>query len=272
MLKLAVVGKDVSQSDSPAIHAFLLGKWGKKCTYDKISIPPSEFSARAEELLHSYDGLNVTIPFKAEILPFLRELHGEAKVLRAVNTVVCGERAGYNTDGWGFLRMLGGEDWKNKRVLVLGAGGAGRSCISALHSEGAEVFAYERDKERLSTVMELGGIPMKEVPAFGYDVIVNCTGIGMHDTVGMLPSVRIEREGERPASALFEGCKKAVDLIYVPARSAFLRAAEERNIPTVNGASMLFYQAYLADCIFIGKSPDADEARALYCLFTEERI
>ena len=71
MLKLAVVGKDVSKSLSPAMHTFLLKKMGEECTYECVSIPPEEFSARAQEFLERYDGFNVTIPFKTDIIPHL---------------------------------------------------------------------------------------------------------------------------------------------------------------------------------------------------------
>ena len=71
MLKLAVIGKDVSGSLSPAMHTFLLGKMGAACSYEKVSIPPEKFSSRAEELFSRFDCFNVTIPFKADIMPCL---------------------------------------------------------------------------------------------------------------------------------------------------------------------------------------------------------
>ena len=258
MLKLAVIGKDVSKSDSPAIHNFILGKFGVACSYDAISIPPHEFTARAEELFQKYDAFNVTIPFKADILPYLKELKGDAPAFGVVNTVLCRERVGYNTDGYGFLTMLETENItvKGKTVLVLGAGGAGRSCIKKLTEAGAEVFAYERNAERLQEVFqEFGGfIPCSEIEERPYDIIINCTGVGMHNTVGQSPV------GER----LLSLCTAAVDLIYVPAESEFLRIARSLGKKTVNGAAMLFYQAYLADCIYTDRAPSTKEAKALW--------
>lgn len=263
MLKLAVIGKDVSRSLSPAMHKFILGGLGAACEYDAISIPPEEFSSRAEALFGQYDAFNVTIPFKTDIMPYLKELRGDAPVFGAVNTVLCRERAGYNTDGFGFVLMLrnAGISVKNKSVLVLGAGGAGRSCIKKLIEEGSEVSAFERDCNRLNAVHEeFGGFtPLERVPLKAYDIVVNCTGIGMHRTVGQTPV------GEE----LLSLCGAAVDLIYVPAQSEFLRIAEAAGKRTVNGASMLFYQAYRADCIFLGKEPDEEEAKKLWLKFTE---
>ena len=275
MLKLAVLGKDVSQSDSPRIHNFILGRLGKKCTYDKISIPSTEFSDRIEELLSSYDGLNITIPFKGEVIPFLKKLKGDALSFGAVNTVLCKKRMGFNTDGAGFLLMLENEgvELKGKSALVLGAGGAGRSCIRKLTESGAEVYAYERDEERLYAVYaEFGGFtPCKEVPLRNYDIVINCTGIGMHNTVGKTPAIAMEGGGIVPAGEeLLSRCETVVDLIYVPAESEFLRIGRELGKRTVNGAAMLFYQAYYADCIFLKKKPNAAVAKKLYTAYREE--
>ncbi len=273
MLRLAVIGKDVSGSLSPGIHRFVLGKLGIACVYDAVSIPPCEFPSRAEKLLKEYDGLNVTIPFKLEILPFLRETAGDAKTFGAVNTVVCGTRTGYNTDGRGFMLMLENEgvQTRGKTVLVLGAGGAGRSCIKMLLGSGAEVSAYDLSEERLFAVFsEFGGFtPLSEVPAANYSIVVNCTGVGMHDTVGKLPSVK--RDGTEVSSAcLLEGAETAVDLIYTPPISAFLAEGERRGLKTVNGLGMLFYQAYLADCIFLKREADGEEAKRFYQEYREK--
>ena len=126
MLKLAVIGKDVSQSQSPQMHTFILHALGEDCTYDAVSIPPEEFTSRAEGLFETYDAFNVTIPFKTDIMPYLKELKGDAETFGAVNVVLSKSRVGYNTDGMGFLLMLenAGVDVKGKDVLVLGAGGA----------------------------------------------------------------------------------------------------------------------------------------------------
>ena len=153
-LHLAVIGKDVSQSLSPSMHAFILRRLGAECKYEAISIPPEQFAERAEELFERYDAFNVTIPFKGDIIAYLSELRDDAPVFGAVNTVLCRERAGYNTDGFGFLLMLknAGVQVKGRSILVLGAGGAGRSCIKKLTEEGAEVYAYERSEDRLQEV------------------------------------------------------------------------------------------------------------------------
>ena len=268
MLKLAVIGKDVSQSQSPAMHTFLLHALGEECSYEAVSIPPEKFGERAEGLFEAYDAFNVTIPFKTDIMPYLKELKGDAKTFGAVNVVLSESRTGYNTDGMGFLLMLenAGVSVQGKDVLVLGAGGAGRSCIKKLAEAGANVFAYERDEKRLEAVAKEFGcfVPLSEVEARRYDVIFNCTGIGMHKTVGMTPSVRT-KAGEQPVGEeLLSLCDTAVDLIYVPKESEFLRIARTLGKKTVEGGPMLFYQAYYGDCIYVGREPKAEEAKRLY--------
>ena len=272
MLKLAVIGKDVSKSLSPAMHAFLLGKMGAAHTYEAVSIPPARFADCAPALFSRFDAFNVTIPFKADIMPFLGSIEGDARTFGAVNTVVSRTRTGYNTDGLGFLLMLenAGLDIKGRTVLVLGAGGAGRSCIYKLAQAGAAVFAYERSAGRLDAVhAELGGfVPLRTVEPASYDLIVNCTGIGMHDTVGKTPSVRTAR-GEVPVGEeLLSRCGAAVDLIYEPAQSEFLRIAASLGKKTVNGNAMLFYQAYYSDCIYLERAPSAAEAKTFYEQYT----
>ena len=276
MLKLAVIGKDVSQSQSPAMHTFLLHALGEECSYEAVSIPPEKFRERAEGLFETYDAFNVTIPFKGDIMPYLKSIEGDAKSFGAVNTVLSKERRGFNTDGLGFMLMLenAGVNVSGKSVLVLGTGGAGRSCLKKLMERGALVSAYERDTARLKAVYEeFGGFtPLSEVEAKPYDIIFNCTGIGMHNTVGMTPSVRTAA-GEVPVGReLLSLCDTAVDLIYVPAQSEFLRIAAELGKKTVNGASMLFYQAYYADCIYLGRTPDAAEAKGYYIQYQGGKV
>ena len=267
MLKLAVIGKDVSKSLSPPMHKFILGRMGIDCEYEKISLSEEELKERADELFSRFDGFNVTIPHKQTVLPYLKTLEGDAGVFGAVNTVVTHTKAGFNTDGMGFMTML--TDAKipiqNQRVLVLGAGGAGRSCIYALQKAGAVVSAYERDAERLKAVYHdfKGFTPVEKLTAFDFDIIVNCTGIGMHDTVGKLPLVPDDK-GNDCIETLIKNCRAVIDLIYEPKESALLILGKNAGKATLNGEAMLFYQAYAADCIFTGRQMDMRQAKELW--------
>jgi len=273
MLRLAVIGKDVSKSLSPEMHRFILDRMGYACEYEKISLSEEELEKNGEELFSRFDGFNATIPHKQNILPFLKKLEGDAGVFGAVNTVVTKTRTGYNTDGTGFLTMLEEADFsaKGKRVLVLGAGGAGRSCIYALNGAGAEVTAYERDGERLNAVYGdfKDFTPRTSLDFFRFDFIVNCTGVGMHDTVGKTPSVP-DGNGDDCILRLVENCSAVVDLIYEPKESELLRLARERGKRVLNGEAMLFFQAYAADCIFTGTARDMKFAKTLWKEYREE--
>ena len=276
-MKLAVVGKDVSQSSSPRMHTFILNAMGQSCSYETVSVSPEKFHERAEHLFNMYDAFNVTIPFKGEIIGYLNELVGDAKSFGAVNTVLSATRQGYNTDGYGFLLMLENEgiELAGKTVIVFGAGGAGRSCIKKLGEAGATVFAFERNADRLREIYrEFGNFtPLERVPYQHFDIALNCTGVGMHDTVGKTPEVLWEDGGVLPVgNAFLSLCDTVIDLIYVPEQSEFLRIGEACGKRTLNGAAMLFYQAYMADCIYLERTPSAAEAKTLYKRYLEENI
>lgn len=266
MVKLAVIGKDVSQSVSPNIHNFIASRLNREITYDKISIPEGEFDSRIEQLLREYDGMNVTIPYKLSIIPYLESVQGDALTFGAVNTVISATRTGYNTDGMGFMQMLAAEnvDVAGERVLLLGAGGAGRSVAKKLKDGGAEVYLYDKNTENAKKVAEeFAGINLlSEVTPAEYGVIVNATGVGMHKSVGISP---VPEE-------VIKGCKTAVDLIYVPEKSEFLRIAEANGKKIINGSAMLFYQAYYSDCYYFDIQPDPALAAKLFSEFLKVEL
>lgn len=264
MVKLAVIGRDVSQSASPPIHEFIARELGRQITYERISVSEDQFGKQIDKLLTEYDGLNVTIPYKLSVIPRLKQVVGDALSFGAVNMVFTATRTGYNTDGLGFMKMLQshGIEVGGKSVLVLGAGGAGRSAVKKLLDAGAKVEIYNRTYEKaLQLEKEFKGCKAVQTldlkPRY---LIINATGVGMH-----------ESEGQSPVSKdLIAECQTAVDLIYHPAKSEFLRIAEVLGKQTVNGSSMLFYQAYYADCIFFGIQPNEDMAVGLYNKFLKE--
>lgn len=263
-LRLALVGKDVSKSISDRIHTFILKEWGYGCEYEKISVDKEDFDSITYRLLGDFDGFNVTIPYKRDIMGYLDEVEGDAFSCGSVNTVLTATRQGFNTDGVGFLLMLrlAGLDPNGKKVLVLGGGGSGRSTAAALKSAGALVSVYQRRREKLEELCnELQVTPADAPNVGGYDILVNCTGVGMHDSEGVSPVT----------AQAFTGAAWAVDLIYTPAKSEFLRLAEQAGLSILNGAAMLFYQAYYADCIYLGKEPSDGEAEDLYRKFLNEQ-
>ena len=113
-------------------------------------------------------------------MEYVNETVGDALACGAINTVVSQTRKGYNTDGMGFMLMLSsaGIEVKGKKVLVLGAGGAGRSCVVALKNAGAKVWAYRRNKAELDELCEqLGVNAVADPEQGGFDILINCTGV-----------------------------------------------------------------------------------------------
>lgn len=263
-LKLAVIGKDVSKSGSPAIHAFIAKKLGYKVVYDRISIPEDQFAPQVCRIFEQYDGFNVTIPYKLSIIDYLDKVVGDAKVFGAVNTVKVNDKSGYNTDGLGFDLMLkcGGIDVKGKKVLVIGAGGAGRSVAKKLSDGGATVFVYNRHFDKAYALeREFKGIKaLEKLQNTPYYALINASGVGMHKTEGQSPV------GEE----LISKCDVAIDLIYEPAVSKFLEIAASLGKKTINGRAMLFYQAYYAACIYAEMQPDEHTAEKLFKEYMEE--
>lgn len=263
-MKLAVIGKDVSRSDSPKMHTFIAGNMGNNITYDAISIPEDAFENWIGGVISRYDGFNVTIPYKLSIMSHLKNIEGDAVLFGAVNTVMCSDLSGYNTDGLGFMLMLrnNGIEVEGKSVLLLGAGGAGRAVAQKLVGGGASVYVYDRNSASAQSLKK--DCPqvkvLNEVIPARYDIIVNATGVGMHKTEGMSPV------GEDVLSQ----ADVAVDLIYVPAESAFLSIARSLGKKTVNGQAMLFYQAYYAECIYFNVQPDDNQAKQLFELYLKE--
>lgn len=264
--KLAVIGKDVSQSESPEIHSFIAARLGFEVEYDKLSVPEEKFEDEIDAVFKAYDGFNVTIPYKLSVISRLKEIVGDAKEFGAVNTVNSKSRLGYNTDGLGFMLMLknNGVDVSGKTVLVLGAGGAGRSVAKKLADGGAKVFIFDRNSENARKVAsEFGGVcALTEIETKPYFAVINATGVGMHKTVGTSPV------GEE----LLSLCEVAVDLIYNPPKSAFLQIAQSFGKKTINGGAMLFYQAYFSDCIYFGLQPNEAQAKQLFLEYTGENL
>ena len=262
-LSLAVIGKDVSQSTSPQMHSFIAREMGNGINYIRLSLPEEQFEGSAEGLFEKFDGFNITIPYKLWIMPHLKNIVGDAKVFGAVNTVKSADKSGYNTDGLGFWLMLktNGISVFGKRVLVLGAGGAGRSVAYKLKENGAQVFIYDNNQQSAQAVArEFSLTALSEVVPENYYLIVNATGVGMHKSVGISPV-----DGN-----ILQNCEVAVDLIYTPKKSRFLEIAESLNKKTVNGEAMLFYQAYYAQCIYFNLNADEAQAKRLFEKYSKE--
>jgi shikimate dehydrogenase len=231
-----LLGRKLGHSYSPQIHE-MLGSY----SYALFEKEPEELEAFLKN--GDFSGINVTVPYKKAVLPYLDELTPIAQKLGAVNTVVRrnGKLIGHNTDYFGFKRMLldSGLDVAGKKVLVLGSGGASSTAVSVLEELGAKATVISRSGEN-----NYANLHRHSDAA----LIVNTTPVGMYPHTGNSP-VDLD---------LFPHLEGVLDVIYNPARTQLLLDAEKRNLVTRNGLLMLVAQAKEAAEWFTGTSlPDS---------------
>ena len=231
-----LLGGKLGHSYSPQIHS-QLGKY----EYRLFEKKPEELA----DFLKNGDfaGLNVTIPYKKDVIPYCASLSPVAKRLGAVNTIVRqpdGSLIGHNTDYYGFFSMVKrtGLSVEGKKALVLGSGGASNTVCAVLEELGAKVIVISRKGENNYSNLHLHSDAA---------LIVNTTPVGMYPKVG---EAALELEG-------FPKLKGVLDVIYNPARTKLLLDAEKRGLVTENGLWMLAAQAKEASEWFTGKKiPD----------------
>ena len=236
MLKLCVIGDPVSHSLSPILHREMMTQVGIDGTYEAVTVTAEEladFVAAAKA--GGYDGFNVTMPHKENIIPLLDELAPSAQTMGAVNTVVVrqGRVIGYNTDGDGLVRSL---SELPKKAMVLGNGGAAKAVSRTLRQNGVEVVICARHPAEEQ-------VPWCEMESAVADcgLLVNATCLGMtgkekFTDFGFLKSL--------PENAV------VYDLVYEPRETELLRQAKILCRPTVEGFTLLKSQAELAFTIF----------------------
>ena len=220
-MKCGLLGRHLGHSYSPQIHASL-GDY----SYDLFEKEPEEIE---DFLKHGdFTGINVTVPYKKDVIPHLDELSPIAKRLGAVNTIVRrnGKLIGHNTDYFGFLTMVKASNLtvSGKKVLVLGSGGASNTVVAVLQELGAQVVVISRTGEN-----NYGNLQLHKEAA----VIVNTTPVGMYPNTGLSP-VDLDH---------FPKLEGVLDVIYNPARTQLLLDAEKRGLVTMNGLLMLVAQA-----------------------------
>lgn len=230
-MKCGLLGRKLGHSYSPQIHA-CLGTY----SYTLFEKEPDEIESFLK--YGDFTGINVTIPYKKDILPYLDDISAIAQKMGAVNTIIRrpdGTLLGHNTDYQGFISMVkhSGISVRGKKVLVLGSGGASNTAVEALKELGATV-----------TVISRRGANNYENLFLHTDaaVIVNATPVGMYPDTGSSP-VCLD---------LFPQLEGVLDLIYNPARTQLLLDAEKRGITTENGLWMLVAQAREAAELFTG--------------------
>ena len=236
-MKSGLLGRKLGHSYSPQIHEYL-GDY----SYDLFEKEPEEVGDFIRN--GDFSGINVTIPYKKDVIPFLDELSAKAIKMGSVNTVVRradGTLFGHNTDYFGFHSMVlrSGIAVSGKKVLVLGTGGTSNTAVKVLEDLGADVITISRSGEN-----NYGNLHLHRDAA----VIVNTTPVGMYPNTGVSPV----------DLSCFPKLEGVLDVIYNPARTQLLLDAEKLGLPHENGLWMLVAQAKEAAEYFGGKPlPDS---------------
>ena len=248
MRRFALIGERLGHSLSVPIHRALYRELGVEAEYRLLEVPRNRLEERLPELLREVDGLNVTIPYKQRVMSLLREVDELAKEAGAVNTVLCAQQYGVNTDVAGFETMLrlAGLDPRGQVCFVLGTGGASGAVRTALRRMGAAGIVF------VSRHPQGEAIGYDELPRRMSGLLVNCTPAGMwpHPEDCPIPPALLD--------AVLSRCSGVADLIYNPRETVLTRAARERGLPQCTGLSMLAAQAMEAERLWLGREIPED--------------
>lgn len=250
-------GYPVEHTLSPAMHNAAFEYLGLDYCYLPFLVHPNSLGKAVDSIRAlTMAGVNVTVPHKEAVIPFLDDVNEEAAFIGAVNTVVSreGRLAGYNTDGRGFMRSLdeNGISVEGKKVLLMGAGGASRAVGYYITETAAALAIHDIDRTRLDKLVSDLSHIRRNVSAFsrtddpaGFDIIINATPLGLK--TGDPSPVDI--------SAL-SSMQTVCDLIYK--RTALLDMAAQRGCRTLDGLGMLLWQGVLAFELWTSVAPPVD--------------
>lgn len=232
-----LIGRKLGHSYSAIIHP-AFGKYD----YELKSLEPDELEKYILE--GDWQGLNVTIPYKRDVMPYLDQIHESAKAIGCVNTILKkdGKLVGYNTDYMGFLALAkrAGVEFEGRKVLILGTGATSLTVAAAASSGAGEILHASRKKAH-------GVITYDEAHRMeDVEVIVNATPVGMYPNV----TEQIMDLGRFPK------LKGVLDVVYNPIRTGLIQQAIDRGIPCAGGLYMLVAQAAEACRIWTGEMPE----------------
>ena len=255
MKKAFVIGFPIAHSLSPQMHSFWLNKYGIEGSYEPLEVPAEYLAKTVKKLPETYIGGNVTIPHKEKALMLCTAVEEMAREVGAVNTLAFenGKIYGANTDVYGFTESLKAVNFKPTRALVVGAGGASRAIMVGLKQLGAKVYVTNRTMDTAQKfAKEFGATAIewnkKEGAMRDIDYVVNATALGMKGK----ERLDINLSGFTTSGLVH-------DIVYNPIETDFLREAKELGIPTLDGLSMLMYQAAPGFEIWFGKRPEVND-------------
>lgn len=232
--RFGLVGRNIAYSFSKGYFTRKFADLGlQDHSYENFDLQHIDEFQKLVQKNKDLKGLNVTIPYKEMIIPYLDQLSRRAKQIGAVNTIKCTKEGlkGYNTDVYGFQKSIEPLLKKNhKKALILGTGGASKAIAFVFHELGIRYkFVSRNPIENQFGYQDLNKNILSE-----YAILVNCTPLGTHPNIGDKPAVPYR--SLTPEHLLF-------DLIYNPEKTAFLKEGETRGATICNGYQMLVLQA-----------------------------
>lgn len=257
--QLAIIGYPVEHSFSPKMHNFISEKMGNPYVYTALEVHPDNIAAAIAGIRAlGFSGINVTAPHKYTVMQYLDEIAPQAQKLGSVNTIVNRNNRliGYNTDADGLYRSMLHNNMTvdGKDILILGAGGAAKP-ISVFFAQlsPSSMTVVNRTAAKAETlaayVRSTTGYPIEtQQQRRHYDIVINATSVGMYPNTEACPMDDL---------SFIDAQTAAVDLIYNPAETVFLRRARENGAKTMNGLGMLVYQGIISYELFTDtKLPD----------------
>ena len=253
-------GYPVEHTLSPAMHNAAFTELGLDYCYVPFLVHPDylEYAVKAIKSLNLI-GVNVTVPHKEKVMPFLDEINEEASFIGAVNTIVNsgGRLIGYNTDGRGFIQSLseGGISIEDKNILIIGAGGASKAISYYLSQKAKTLYLYDIDKYKAEKlVQDLNNIfnnvyIIENISSIDrFHIIINATPLGL------------KKEDPLPFDTTLLRTEQTVcDVIYKKTR--LLEEASKKGCVTLDGMGMLLWQGVFAFELWTGKKPRVEVMR-----------
>ena len=258
-----IIGKPLSHSLSPLLHNFWFKKYNVSANYSLLEITPDEIEKTIKRIKKKeLQGINVTVPYKQAVIPFLDLLVGDAKETLSVNTVMLNEEGkivGDNTDVYGFeqgfISKLKNQNLEQSKVLILGAGGVTSSVIYALSKKKIkQIFVSNRTLKKAEEIKKR--FPFIEIIEWKnieektekMDILINATSLGLKN------GNNFDQEFKVTKSNLVY-----YDIIYNPEETEIIKKLKKRNIQTFNGLEMFIYQGQKSFSLWNKINPKPDK-------------
>ncbi len=260
--KFVIIGDPISHSLSPTMHNYWFKKYKLNADYQLLQIKEKEISEVIEKIKKKeIKGVNVTLPYKRAVIPFLSKTVNDASETHSVNTIMLNNESvvGENTDVFGFqaayLKSFSIEEKKNKKVLILGAGGVAPSIILALLKSNISLITlsnrtFEKSLFLQKKFKNINVIKWEKISSElpNFDILINATSLGLDS-------------GEN-FNSNFTNFKKTliyIDTIYNPKQTKLIQYFKSKNVRTFNGLHMLIYQGQKSFYLWNKINPEIDD-------------